>query len=171
MAEVTPELVVDDAPPYDDEPPPDDRGLDLALIRRYKDLREAQRISEAEGTAYKQEADALQDQLVDMFADAGLQNVSIDGKTVYLHRSVFARRLEGKTEEDVHAALIADGAGDLIQAKVNAQTLAAYVRELTEDDDAPGLPEHVREVIEPFEKFAIRINAAGSRSKSKTHSK
>lgn len=145
--------------------------LDFAKLRRYRELREAQGISEAEVKAFKEEATKLEAELVDMFTDAGMQNINLDGKTIYLHRSVYAQRLPGKTLEDVKAALIAAGAGDLVTETVNANTLSAWVRELTEDDDAPGLPDEVAAVLEPGERFGVRINAAGSKPKSKTRSK
>lgn len=149
----------------------DETVLDFALLRRYRELREAQAIGEAEAKAYKDEANAIEAQLVEMFTDAGMQNISVDGKTIYLHRSTFAQRAEGVDSEDVKAALRAAGAGDLVTTTVNANTLNAYVRELLDGDDAPGLPEPLVDVLELGERFSVRINAAGSRPKSKTRSK
>jgi hypothetical protein len=150
---------------------PDSVSLPLAKVRRYKELRDLQKTSEAEADAFKEEANAIEAELIEAFADAGLQNVNIDGRTVYLHRSVFAMRRPGVTAEDVIEALRADGAGDLVRDTVNANTLSAWVRELCEDDDAPGLPEHAAAVLEPGEKFSVRIIAGGTKAKSKTHSK
>lgn len=149
-----------------DTPP----ALDIAKVRRYQALRSAQAASEAEAKAMKDEANALENELIDMFSDAGLQNLNVDGKTVYLHRSVFAQRLPGKTADDVKAALL-EVAPELVTTTVNAQTLSAWVRELTEDDDAPGLPDPVLEVLEAGERFSVRVIAGGSKKKSKTHSK
>lgn len=145
--------------------------LDFALLRRYRELREAQAIGEAEAKAYKDEANAIEQQLVEMFTDAGMQNINVDGKTIYLHRSTYAARGEGVEAEDVKAALRAAGAGDLVTETVNANTLSAYVRELLDGDDAPGLPEPLVGVLDLGERFSVRINAAGSRPKSKTRSK
>jgi hypothetical protein len=145
--------------------------LDFAKLRRYRELKEAVAISEAEAKALKEEATLLEAELVEMFTDAGMQNINVDGKTIYLHRSVYAQRCPGKTLDDVKAALIAAGAGDLVTETVNANTLSAWVRELTDDDDAPGLPDAVVGVLEPGERFGVRINAAGSKPKSKTRSK
>lgn len=155
------------APAVDDDVS-DPSALDFALLRQYRELREAQNISEAEGKAYKEEADAIQERLIEMFADAGMQNINIDGKTIYLHRSVYAARCAGVTTEDVMAALLEADAGDLIKPTVNANTLSAWVRELTDDDDAPGLPEPVVGVLEPGERFSVRIIAGGTGKKTRT---
>ena len=151
------------ADPTPDEPV--DPAIDLALLRRYRELRSAADVSEAEMKAYKEEAATIEAQLVEMFTDAELQNINVDGKTLYLHRSVFAQRKPGATAEDVIEALRAAGAGDLVKDNVASQTLSAYVRELTEDDDAPGLPEEVAAVLEAGERYAIRIRNAPSKAK------
>lgn len=145
----------------------DESSLDLTKIRRYKELREAQGVSEAEGKAMKEEADALQQEIVDMFAEAGTDKVTLDGKTIYLHRATFAQRCEGIDAEAVKAALRAAGpdAAVLIAETVNAQTLSAFVRELVEGDEPVGLPPELVGILELGEKYTARITAAG-RSKS-----
>lgn len=159
---------VSDLPRDDDEPPPDpgtDSLLPIAKLRRYLELRGEQAIAEAEGKAIKDEANLLEGELVEAFSEAQMQNVNLDGKTVYLHRSTFAQRKAGVETEDLKAGLRAAGADDLITETVNAQTLSAYVRELTEDDDAPGLPEPLVDLLELGERYAIRIKASASRTK------
>ncbi len=162
-----------EAPPDDDAPPPpaDGVGLPLDLVRRYKRLRELQVASETEAKTLKDEADALEAQLIDVFTDAGLRNLSLDGKTVYLHRSTFAQRKAGVTADDVKDALRAAGQHDLVTETVNARTLSAYVRDIVDSDEGGTLPEPLDAVLELGERYSIRINAAGSRSKSTTHSK
>ena len=150
---------------------PPDPTIPIAKVRRYKELRALQNAGEAEAKAYKDEADQLERELVEAFADAGVQNVNVDGKTVYLHRSVYAQRKPGVTTDDVKQALRDAGVGELVTETVNSNTLSAYVRELTEDDDAPGLPPAVAAVLEPGERFGVRIIAGGTKAKSKTHSK
>lgn len=162
----------DQEPPLDEEPPPDDAaGFDIAKIRRYKQLRDLEAAAGAEAKAMKAEADALEGDLVDMFGEAGMQNINIDGKTVYLNRTTFAQRKPGVTTDDIKAALLASGNGDLITETINANTLSAFVRELLDDDNPKGLPEELEEILELGERFRIGINASGSKPKSRTHSK
>lgn len=150
------------APPSDEEAPPEDTpGIDPAKLRRYQHLRDLQKSSEAEAEAYKQEANLIEAELIEAFGEAGMQNVNIDGRTIYLHRSTYAQRATGIDVEDVKAALRAAGADDLISETVNHQTLSAYVRELL-DDDGPGLPPALDGVLELGERYSIRVRAAAS---------
>lgn len=148
--------VDDNAPAADDGP----TQLDLEKVRRYQELRAAQKGLESEADAIKAEANKLEAELIEAFADAGLQNMNVNDHTVYLHRSTFATRCEGVTADDVKAALRAAGAGDLVTETVNAQTLSAYVRELVDVDDAPGLPEPLKDVLDLGERFALRVRSA-----------
>lgn len=145
--------------------------IDVKKIRRYRELRDAEKAADAEKSAYKEEADRLEQELVDMFAEAGMQNLNVDGKTVYLHRSTYAQWAPGLDPSEKRRLLREAGAGDLVTETVAAATLAAYVRELCDVDDAPGLPEVLREHLELGERFAVRIIAGGTRKKSQTHSK
>jgi hypothetical protein len=150
----------DPVPGFDDahELPPAE--FDLDVVRRYNELRAQEKIASTEAKAIKDEAD-----LLEMFSEAGLQNVNVDGKTVYLHRSTFAQRKEGVTAEDVKAGLRAAGAGELVTETVNANTLSAYVREL-EEDGGPGLPPELVDILLLGERYAVRIRASrGTRAK------
>jgi hypothetical protein len=146
-----------------DEPPPDPgaAGIDPQKLRDYQRLRDLQKSSEAEAEAYKSAANAIEAELIEQFGEAGMQNINIDGRTIYLHRSTFAQRAAGVDAEDVKAALRAAGATDLITETVNHQTLSAYVRELL-DDDGPGLPPALDGVLELGERYSIRVRAAAT---------
>lgn len=146
-------------------------GVDLRLVRRYKELRDLEAASSAEGKTFKEEADRIEARLVEQYSEAGVQNLSIDGKTVYLNRTTFAQWEPGLDPEEKRAALRAAGVPELVTETVNSQTLSAWVRELCDDDDAPGLPEPIKDLLQLGEKFNIRIQASGSRPKSKSRSK
>lgn len=154
--------------PSDDEDP-GDPGLDTALLRRYRDLRERQKIADAEAGAYKEEANAIEAQLIEQFTDAGMQSISIDGKTIYLHETVYARRGAGIDTEELKAALRSAGASDLVTETVNGQTLNAWVRELTdpENPDAPGLPDALEGILERGERYSVRVVASRAKSRTK----
>lgn len=168
----------DPVPGFDDahpsalpDPEPNPGGFDLELVRRYKDLRARQQESAAEAAAMKEEADRLEERLVEMFSEAGVPSLQVDGKTVFLHRATFGMWAPGIDSDVKRAALRNAGAEDLVTETINANTLNAWVRELTDDDDAPGLPPELDGLLSLGEKFSVRINAAGTRKKSRTHSK
>lgn len=154
--------------PDDADAPPDNSGIPLDKVRRYRELKDAAAAAGAEADALKAEAAVLEAELVDAFGEAGMQSVNLDGKTVYLHRSTFAQRKPGVDAEMVKAALRASGAEELVTETVNANTLSAWVRELVEaaeDGRGNGLPEAAAEVLELGERFAVRIRASASKAK------
>jgi len=157
-----------EAPTAGDEPAAAAADIDTALVRRYKDLRAAEAASDSERKAMKEEADKLEQQIVDMYSEAGVPSLSIDGKTVYLHRSTYAQRIGGADSDAVIAALRASGHGDIVKDNVNGQTLNALVRELCDGDEPKGLPEPLADVLELGERFAIRITDAGRKGRTKT---
>lgn len=141
---------------------PDEASIDLPKLRRYKELRDAEDVADAERKAMKEEADKLEVELVEMFANAGLQNLNVDGRTIYLNRTTYAQRLPGMGAADVEDALLKAGMGDLIKTTVNAQTLNAAVRELVDVDNAPGLPDPLAAVLTLGERFSVRVRASTS---------
>jgi hypothetical protein len=108
----------------------------------------------------KQIADQMGDLekvLLEEFSRNGMQNCKVDGATVYINRRLWAGAAEGKAENLV-AALVAIGAGDLVKPKVNSQTLSAWVAEQETDPlGMPILPPEVKELIALTERFGLRV--------------
>lgn len=85
-------------------------------------------IKEAE---LKQERLALEQIILAEFEQQGVQSMRVDGRTVSLVRTVYARaNPETGGLEALAQALRENGLGDLVKDSVNANSLAAYVREL-----------------------------------------
>jgi hypothetical protein len=158
--------VLDELPP-DPGPGSPPAGIPLDRLRRYRELRDAQKGSEAEAKALKDEADLIEAELIDAFTEAGTQAINIDGKTIYLHRSTFAQRKPGVDAEQVMAALVEAGAGDLIKETVNSQTLSSWYRELADaaEEGRGTIPEPVAEVLELGERYSVRLRASASRAR------
>lgn len=100
------------------------------------------------------EWDVIEEQLLDQFAEAGVQSVKVSGKSVGMRRDVYAKILD---PERLHDALRAAGFGDLIQPKVDSTKLSALVREF--DRGEVECPAELAEVVTASEKFSIRVTA------------
>lgn len=115
-----------------------------------------------EATARKRK---LESELIEIFQDTGTQKVTANGRTAYLHRTLYARAKNGKAS--VIEALREAGLGDYINDDYNASRLAGYVREVEKNltdgkggadpaDIIAALPEPLREVVAVGETYAIR---------------
>jgi len=97
---------------------------------------------------------ALEEQLLEQFAETGTQSVRVSGRMVGMRRDVYAKILD---PERLHDALRAAGFGDLIQPKVDSTKLSALVREFDRGD--VECPAELAEVVTASEKFSIRVTA------------
>ena len=102
--------------------------------------------------ALKDERKELEEELLGFFEQHGLQNMRIDGRTVYLYRRVTVKPKDGDHAPTVEA-LRRNGYGDLL--RYNYQTMASLVRESDEDPDA-SLPPEIMDTLEVGEVFTIR---------------
>lgn len=127
--------------------------MNLDLVRNW--LKAKDRVEKAEDRVkgLKAERNALELDVIAEYEREGIQNLKIGTRTVYLHRSLRARPKAGE-REDLVAALMAEGLGDLVKEDVNTNTLAAYVRERENEGDE--LPTAVAAHIAVEEMFSIR---------------
>ena len=129
-----------------------------ARVVEYQDAIEIIKDAEAKIKAFKKDKEDRERELLAIFEQLGIQNININGKTVHLHRQMFARAAPGKKEELI-AVLKAEGLGDLVGKTVNASQLSGWVRE-REEDAEPGqevLPESLRDLILIDERYTVRV--------------
>ena len=117
------------------------------------DFEERRRQLEAEIDAVKAEATQLEEALLPQFEQGGLEKVSIDGRTVYLERKLWAKAKDGD-KGAVCKALKRAHLGDYVEETFNTNSLSAYVREL--DREGKPLGPSLREVLEISEVFRLR---------------
>ena len=109
---------------------------------------------DAESKRLATEIAALDEKLVEQFAQAGIQNVkTAAGQTVYLNREVFAK-LIGDHKKALTAFRRA-GLADFVKETVNSQTLRAYVREMDE-----VLPKGLQPYVDITEVFRMRMRSS-----------
>ena len=118
-------------------------------ISRLVELDVRKRELEEELKGISEERAAIEEQLLDKWAEEGVQNMRVNGMTVYLHRQLWA---SVKPDEKSRAIDIFEANGMKDMLSVNTQTLSAWVREQEEG----GIPEAIKEILNTEERFAIR---------------
>ena len=92
--------------------------------------------------------------LLDTFAEAGIQRITRDGTTIYLHRQLWVKAKDGDYDRAC-TILRALGLEDMVQARFNSQTVSAYFREM-DPEMVEALPAAVHEALAFDEVFHIR---------------
>lgn len=75
----------------------------------------------------------MEPELINAFADEGIQNVNLDGHTVYLQAQIWASPVDGDYERACDA-LVAAGLGEFVGRRFNTNTLSSWVREHVRDE-------------------------------------
>mgnify|MGYP006316921877 FL=1 len=108
----------------------------------------------------KEERSALQERVLDEFAEAGVDAVTVtaDGRprAVSIRKVTVAHFLKGP--EAATVALDAAGYGHLVAPRANKQQVDALVRELLQSPD--GLPDEFEGVITSFDNFSVSSRLA-----------
>lgn len=126
--------------------------MDTETLARFTELAEEERALKARMADVKQEKERLEEQLLNQFVDAGVQNTKINGMTVYVHRQVWANH-NGDKQALINALKNA-GLEELVSENYSTQTLSAWYREL-ESLDQP-VPDAVAPHLSTAEKFSLR---------------
>ncbi len=122
-------------------------------LKRFVALEERRRQLETEVDTVKAESAELEQRLLPQFEQEGFEKISIDGRTVYVERKLWAKAKDGD-KAAVCKALKRARLGDYVEETFNTNSLSAYVRELDREDRA--LPPSLREVLEVSEVFKLR---------------
>lgn len=99
--------------------------------------------------------EALDKELSDAMADHELDKFTRNGSTFYLNSHLYASPRAGMKEE-LFAALIARGYGDLITQTVNANTLSSFCKEQRETNNEE-IPAWLAEVVNAHDKITVGI--------------
>lgn len=111
----------------------------------------------AELDALKGERSIVESVALPLFAERGVSKLTIRGRTVHLHRAVYANVPAEKYDAFV-AALDTLGIGHLAERRVNPSRLTAVVREWLETET--GIPTEVRDFVEHGERYSVRSRAS-----------
>lgn len=112
---------------------------------------------DAQMKALKAEYDKLEPEVIEYMTSEGIQNLAVDGRTVYVKRQIWASvNKENPFALDI---LRDNGLGDFIEEKVNSQRISAYVREFEKAGDE--IPAWCHEALNITEKYSVGMQKKG----------
>lgn len=112
---------------------------------------------DAQMRALKAEYDKLEPEVIEYMTSEGIQNLAVDGRTVYVKRQIWASvNKENPFALDI---LRDNGLGDFIEEKVNSQRISAYVREF--EKEGKEIPSWCLEALNITEKFSVGMQKKG----------
>ena len=131
----------------------------FALADELRELRETKKRLEDEIKAVGLEIDRVDAELAQRMADAETQNFTRNGTMFCLTSTTRASASAGRKDE-LFTALREAGFGDLVYETVNANSLSAFVKEQTaENEDV--LPQWLDGLVNVFEKTTVGVRKAG----------
>ena len=125
------------------------------MADRLKTLQEQKKDLEAQTKALAAEITELDEQISDAMTEAELDRFSRNGNTFYLKSRLFASPAAGRKDEMMQA-LKENGYGSLVVETVNANTLAAFIKEQREAT-GEDVPAWLGDTVSTYEKVSIGI--------------
>lgn len=125
------------------------KGTDLTA---FIDLGDQIDEAEVKLAALKGERAEVEERLLEQFASFEGQKVGLKGRTVYVHRQLWATAKNGR--EAAAEALKEAGLDDLVAPNFNTNTVSARFREWDKADEDP--PPELAEAFDVYEKFSVR---------------
>ena len=100
----------------------------------------------------------LDESIAQQFVSDGVQSMRIDGRTVYLHRDIYASAKDG-ARDAVVAALRDCDLGQYVKEDYNANSLTAYVREMVREAEEQARLDN-RVIDDPAEALPAGLAAS-----------
>jgi len=128
------------------------------LADTLKELREAKKQAESEVKDINASIDETESRLSEMMVDSETQSFNRSGTLFYLNTKTYASAVADQ-KQDLFEALKDNGFGSLVVETVNANSLAAFVKEqIAENEDM--LPGWLEGKVNVFEKTAVGVRKA-----------
>jgi predicted nucleic acid-binding Zn-ribbon protein len=134
----------------------------FSLADRLKELRERKSELNEEIKAVNAELEEVEAKLAEAMVAEEIQNFARNGQMYYLQSKVYASAVPERKQE-LYEWLKENGYGDLVYETVNANSLAAFVREQLEESDE--LPEGLSELVNVYEETTVGIRKAPAKKK------
>lgn len=135
--------------------------MDTADVRQYVALRQRVKELEAAAKGVKEEADSIEQRLLDEFAQEGVDRMTLDGITVYLKNDHYPAMKDGVDRAQVVAALAGnEHSRGLVTEGYNGNSFNAFIRELAGPEGDQPLPEYLADLVEVHTKSSLRTRKA-----------
>lgn len=125
------------------------------LADTLKSAKEQKKDLEKQVKDLKTRIEEMDKALSDAMAESELEKFTRNGSTFYLSSRLFASP-RADMKEEMFAALIDHGYGDLITRTVNANTLASFCKEQREANK-DEIPDWLAEVVNTHDKVTVGI--------------
>jgi len=130
--------------------------IDITKIKELQALDSQKRQLEKDLDEVKLRREELEKNLLEQFAEAGIDSITVDGKKVYLKRDTWTSALEGDRAKAC-TFLKEHGLDFYVNETFNATSISAYVREhRNEEDGTFDLPEGFTDYFKISDTFKIR---------------
>ena len=131
----------------------------FALADQLRELKETKKFAEQELKEISDEIDRVDAALAQQMISSETQNFTRNGTMFCLTSTTRASAVAGRKDE-LFTALREAGFGDLVYETVNANSLSAFVKEQTaENEDL--LPQWLDGLVNVFEKTTVGVRKAG----------
>ena len=130
----------------------------FALADELRALKEAKKYAEQELKEITEEIDRVDAMLAERMIASETQNFTRNGTMFCLMNATRASATAGRKDE-LFEALRAAGYGDLVYETVNANSLSAFVKEQTTEND-DSLPQWLDGLVTVFEKTTVGVRKA-----------
>jgi hypothetical protein len=132
---------------------------DIRTVKKYALLEQERLEVEARLSRLKDEQDSIRDDVLEYFSRQGIQKLSVEGRTLYLKREVYAAKVDKEmAAELVVKALQEAGFEEFAGRSVSWNSLSAMLREREALGEEP-VPPALKAVIELHEKFKVGSRA------------
>jgi len=129
----------------------------FSLADQLRERKNKKKQLEKELKELKAEIEQIEQELVDIMLQEEMQNFTRSGQMFYLQTRTYASAVAEKKQE-LFIWLKENGYGDLVYETINANSLAAFIRELLEEEEE--LPKDLRDLVNVYEKTTIGMRRA-----------
>ena len=127
------------------------------LADKLKELKDRKKALDGEVKVNNSELEKVSEDLSQAMLEEEMANFVRSGQMFYLTTKIFASADKTRKSE-LFSWLKENDFGDMVQETVNANTLAAFVREILDEQDK--LPEQLEQLVNVYEKTLVGMRKA-----------